>query len=161
MDIVCFSHLRWNFVYQRPQHLLTRFAKYNRVFVWEEPFLDASEDFYTITQQPDSNIWVVVPHLKKDHNESNVNAAQTYLLNKLLQKLEINNYLLWYYSPMALSFSENLSPKLVVYDCMDELSGFKFAPPSLKEKEARLFNLADIVFTGGNHLYSAKKKSTS
>ena len=157
MDIVCFSHLRWNFVYQRPQHLLTRFAKFNRVFVWEEPFLDASEDYYSITQQPDSNIWIVVPHLKREHNESNINAAQNFLLNKLFQKLEISNYLLWYYSPMALAFSGNLSPKLIMYDCMDELSGFKFAPPSLKENEARLFNLADIVFTGGNHLYSAKK----
>ncbi len=157
MDIVCFSHLRWDFVYQRPQHLLTRFAKFNRVFVWEEPFLDSNEDYYTITQQNDSNLWVVVPHLKRDHNELNVNTAQNFLLHKLFQKLEINNYLLWYYSPMALGFSNDLSPKLVLYDCMDELSGFKFAPPALKEFEARLFSIADIVFTGGNNLYNAKK----
>lgn len=157
MDIVCFSHLRWDFVYQRPQHLLTRFAKFNRVFVWEEPLNDSIEDHYTITQQTDSNLWVIVPHLKKDYNEFNANAAQNFLLHNFFQKFDVHNYLLWYYSPMALDFSNDLSPKLVMYDCMDELSGFKFAPPSLKENEARLFNLADIVFTGGNNLYNAKK----
>ena len=81
MDIVCFSHLRWDFVYQRPQHLLTRFAKFNRVFVWEEPLNDSIEDHYTITQQTDSNLWVIVPHLKKDYNEFNADAAQNFLLH--------------------------------------------------------------------------------
>ena len=41
-DILCLSHLRWDFVFQRPQHFLTRFAKHQRVFYVEEPDQDAT-----------------------------------------------------------------------------------------------------------------------
>jgi len=37
--LVCFSHLRWDFVWQRPQHLLSRFAQRMDVAVVEEPVL--------------------------------------------------------------------------------------------------------------------------
>jgi len=65
--------------------------------------------------------------------------------------------MLWYYTPMALHYSDHLNPSLIIYDCMDELSAFKFAPPELKKLEARLFESADLVFTGGYSLYQAKK----
>ena len=65
--------------------------------------------------------------------------------------------MLWYYSPMALSYSNHLYPELTIYDCMDELSAFKFAPPELKEMETHLLSRADLVFTGGYSLYEAKK----
>ncbi|MBC7423143.1 MAG: UDP-galactopyranose mutase [Ferruginibacter sp.] len=157
LDIVCFSHLRWNFVYQRPQHLLSRFAKNSRVFILEEPIYDASSDYYDITKQLDVNVWIVVPHLVRNYTEQQIVQAQKALLDDLLSSMNIIGYLLWYYSPMALSFSDHLTAQAVVYDCMDELSGFKFAHAKLKENEARLFKMADIVFTGGHHLYSAKK----
>ena len=157
LDIVCLSHLRWNFVYQRPQHLLTRFAKKSRVFIWEEPIYDATCSYYDIIQQPDENIWIVVPHLERGTSEAETILAQKSLLNDLMASLNINNYLLWYYSPMALDFTDHLKGQVVVYDCMDELSNFKFASPRLKSNEARLFKMADIVFTGGHHLYAAKK----
>ena len=71
--------------------------------------------------------------------------------------MKIDQYMLWYYSPMALSFSSHLTPEIILYDCMDELSAFKFAPPALKKYERQLFSKADIVFTGGHNLYKAKK----
>ena len=37
MTLLCFSHLRWNFVFQRPQHLMSRFAREMNVIFWEEP----------------------------------------------------------------------------------------------------------------------------
>ena len=155
-DLVCFSHLRWNFVFQRPQHLLSRFAKDFRVFFIEEPVFDAQSDSLLISLSKE-NVWVVVPHLNRHHNEQQVIEKQRELLSRFFVNLEINRYLFWYYTPMALSFSNHFKPILTVFDNMDELSAFKFAPPSLLEKEQELLNMADIVFTGGNSLYAAKK----
>jgi UDP-galactopyranose mutase len=78
-------------------------------------------------------------------------------LDELFIKKQIKDFVLWFYTPMAMSFAEYLEPKAVIYDCMDELSGFKFAPPALLENEAKLFQKADLVFTGGQSLYEAKK----
>ena len=157
LDILCLSHLRWNFVYQRPQHLLSRFALNCRVFVWEEPIFDASFSYLDIKKQPDANIWIMVPHLMPGGSDIENISAQRSLINEMMASMHINNYLLWYYSPMAMDFTDHLSAEVIVYDCMDELSNFKFASPGLKENEARLFKIADIVFTGGHHLYAAKK----
>lgn len=159
MDIVCFSHLRWNFVYQRPQHLLSRFAKTQRVFYIEEPFFHSQTDTYEVIVTPE-NVNVINMHLKGSPAEENVE-RQKMLLAELFSKCNIQNYLCWYYTPMALLISEQLKPAVVVYDCMDELAAFKFAPPLLKHLEAELFEKADIVFTGGYTLYEAKKHQHS
>jgi UDP-galactopyranose mutase len=154
-DIICFCHLRWNFVYQRPQHLLSRFARGQRVFLVEEPVYDEQAEYLEITQDADSKVWVIVPHLQAGRPDDIV--AQSRLLNSLLDTMNIKEYLLWYYSPMALAWSDHLKPVLVVYDCMDELSAFKFAPPELVQWERQLFKKADIVFTGGYSLYQKKR----
>ena len=155
-DLVCFSHLRWNFVYQRPQHLLSRFAKHTRVFFIEEPIFHDAEDKLHI-EEPMKNVYVVVPHLQHGCNEQEVLVKQKEMVNNLFSVMEITNYFSWYYTPMALPFSDHLQPKLVVYDCMDELSAFKFAPPALTENERVLMQKADVVFTGGYSIYEAKK----
>jgi hypothetical protein len=154
MDIICFCHLRWNFVYQRPQHLLSRFSKDNRVFFFEEPVYDASSPHYTLTQDEASKTLVVTPHLPEGIDTT---VALRELLDHLIAAEHINPGIAWYYSPMSLGFSNHLKPTIIVYDCMDELSAFRFAPPALKQYEAMLFDKADIVFTGGHHLYEAKQ----
>lgn len=155
MNIICFSHLRWNFVYQRPQHLFTRFAKHHTIYFIEEPLFHENDDSYSIAIATE-NIFVITPYLNNNSNTDSV-ARQAALLNKLIAEQQIKQYVCWYYSPMALQFSDHLHPSLIVYDCMDELSAFKFAPPELKQIEQQLFNKADIVFTGGYSLYHAKK----
>jgi UDP-galactopyranose mutase len=35
--IIVFSHLRWDFVYQRPQHILSRLSKHYSILYFEEP----------------------------------------------------------------------------------------------------------------------------
>lgn len=155
-DLVCFSHLRWNFVYQRPQHLLSRFAQQTRVFFVEEPIFHDAPDKLHI-EQPEKNVYVVVPLLQHGKSEEDVLKMQKEMVNNLLSVMEINNYFVWYYTPMALPFSDHLTPKMVVYDCMDELSAFKFAPPALTENEKVLMQKADVVFTGGYSIYEAKK----
>ena len=155
VDIVCFSHLRWNFVYQRPQHLLSRFSKNSRVFFIEEPIWDTGQEIISTTQVAE-NITVVVPYLSSEKSDETV-ALQREMLDRLFEEMNITDYIFWYYSPMALPFSDHANPKMIVYDCMDELSSFKNAPIELKENEAKLIKKADIMFTGGNSLYHAKK----
>ena len=156
IDLVCFSHLRWNFVYQRPQHLLSRFTKCSRVFYIEEPIFHDDADKLHINKTPE-NVYVITPHLKHGCSEDELILKQKQMLNNLLSVMDINNYFTWYYTPMALPFTEHLTPKLIVYDCMDELSAFKFAPVALKDREQQLLEKADVVFTGGYSIYEAKK----
>jgi UDP-galactopyranose mutase len=155
--LLCFSHLRWDFVYQRPQHLLSRFAtKYTVLFI-EEPYWDAPlEPTITITPKSD-NLWVVAPHLPAGINDQQADKMQRELLDKFLKGQNLDEFIFWYYTPMALSFSNHVKPAVVLYDCMDELSNFKNPPPGLRENEEALLKKADIVFTGGQSLYEAKK----
>lgn len=155
LDLVCFSHLRWGFVYQRPQHLLSRFAKHTRVIFVEEPMWHDAPDVMRITQDA-NNLFVAVPHLQHGAEGCPLKRQQK-LVDSIFPQLNINRYFSWYYTPMALPFTEHLQPEFVVYDCMDELSAFKFAPPELTAREKQLLHMADVVFTGGHSIYEAKK----
>jgi glycosyltransferase involved in cell wall biosynthesis len=156
-DLLCFSHLRWDFVYQRPQHLLKRCARERRVFFVEEPIFDNGSLRLDVSER-DPNLRVVVPHLPQGLRSE---VAKTAVLHEMVQRLlvenNINQYLSWYYTPMALDFTRHLKPLAVIYDCMDELSAFKGAPESLTQRERELFERADLVFTGGQSLYEAKR----
>lgn len=154
-DLICFSHLRWDSVFQRPQHLLTRCAALQRVFYFEEPIIDSSEPWLEL-ELVREGLWVVVPHLPPGLEGSEAARQQAHLLDGMLSQLRITRYVTWYYTPMALAFSRHLKPAAVVYDCMDELTGFRGAPAALREREAELLRLADVVFTGGRSLYEAK-----
>ena len=152
-DLICVSHLRWNFVFQRPQHLLTRCANERRVFYIEEPFHDA-DGSPRLDVQRVGRVTVVVPHLVAGQDDS---SALRRLVDELIDTEGIERYVLWYYTPMALGFTAHLKPEAVVYDCMDELSGFANAPAELKLREAELLRRASVVFTGGQSLYEAKR----
>lgn len=157
MDIICLSHLRWNFVYQRPQHLMTRFARQCRVFYIEEPLFD-SEDSSFDAELNEDDVNVISFHLSANLTDEARISEQQKLMLSVFDHFKIDKYVSWYYTPMALDIMRYTPALLViVYDCMDELSAFKFAPPILKEKEKELLRKADVVFTGGHTLYEAKK----
>jgi UDP-galactopyranose mutase len=156
-DLICFSHLRWDFVYQRPQHLLSRFSQQQRVFFIEEPIIEAEGKSYLEIGNPIANVWVVVPHLTEGLGEIDLNFTQKRFVNQLFAEYSISHYIFWYYTPMAIAFTSHLQPLAIVYDCMDELSAFKGASPTLKAREIELLRRADIVFTGGESLYEAKR----
>jgi len=156
IDVVCLSHLRWNFVFQRPQHLLSRCARTRRVHFVEEPLMEPGATPRLQTSASDG-VTVVVPVLPDGMNAAEIVAAQRTLLDAYLSEARIQDYLLWYYTPMALQFTDHLSPRVVIYDCMDELSAFKGAPPALTTLEADLLQRASLVFTGGQSLYEAKR----
>ncbi|AHM60874.1 UDP-galactopyranose mutase [Flammeovirgaceae bacterium 311] len=157
-DVVCLSHLRWDFVYQRPQHLLSRFARHTRLYFVEEPiFEDISVPRLEVSGR-EQNIQLVVPHLPHGLSPEHVEMEQRQLLDRFFAEKGLDRYIFWYYTPMALGFTNHFRPVLTVYDCMDELSAFKFAPVRLKELEQELFKKADLVFTGGQSLYEAKQQ---
>lgn len=155
VDLLCLSHLRWDFVYQRPQHLLSRCARDRRVFFFEEPIVGEGPAHLDVTPRGD-NLWVAVPRLPAGLDAREAEALQEGLVDQLLVEREIVEHALWYYSPMPLGFTRHLRPTATIYDCMDELSGFAGAPPLLREREEELFRRADVVFTGGHSLYEVK-----
>jgi UDP-galactopyranose mutase len=157
-DVLCFSHLRWGFVYQRPNHLMSRCARDRRVFFVEEPVFDAATPHLEVKQVEGGGPFVVVPHLARGPAAGS-EATQRRLVDDLVGEWHVRDPLLWFYTPMALAWSRHLAPRAsaVVYDCMDELTLFDGAPPALAERERELFELADVVFTGGPSLYEAKK----
>ena len=162
--LLVFSHLRWHFVTQRPQHLLTRAAQSRHVYFWEEPLFHCAADpqslgrdggsleFHQAEQTPD--VTVIRPHF--NYGEDPIR-GQRRLLNRFLSHRCLERFDSWFYTPMALSFSGHLHPRVTVYDCMDELSAFLGAPPELIEQENELFRVADVIFTGGQSLYEAKR----
>ncbi|MBW4419952.1 MAG: glycosyltransferase family 1 protein [Myxacorys californica WJT36-NPBG1] len=160
-DLVCFSHLRWDFVYQRPQHLLTRCTQERRTFFIEEPVFESSASWWLEVSRRECGVWVGVPHLPHGMSEEMLAAMQQSLVDELFTEFAIANPMLWYYNPLALSFTNHLEPVYVVYDCMDELTAFKGASATLKNWEAQLFKRADVVFTGGQSLYEAKQHQHS
>lgn len=156
-DLICLSHLRWDFVWQRPQHLMSRFARDRRVFFVEEPIWEDTEPRLEVGERK-GGVKVAVPRLPHGLTPGQADAAQAELLRRMLEEHEVTEYVLWYYTPMALPFAEGLEPLAVVYDCMDELSLFRGAPRELVDRESRLLSAADLVFTGGQSLYEAKRE---
>jgi glycosyltransferase involved in cell wall biosynthesis len=155
MDVLCFSHLRWNFVFQRPQHLMTRCAVERRVYFFEEPMLDARKP--SLETYVDGGVVVVVPHLPPGTGQADRAVVVRGLLLELIGSQHISNPLLWYYTPMALEYSRGVRHSGIVFDCMDELSAFAGAPAALVALERELLAMASVVFTGGQSLFQAKR----
>lgn len=156
--IVVFSHLRWEFVYQRPQQLLSRLAARRPVFFVEEPKPGAAVASLE-THVPCAGVTVLCMHVpgeREGFDDEHFHVMRE-LLGRFLAAQQITDYLLWFYTPLALPLAQRMAPRGTVYDCMDELAAFDFAPPALIERESALFRQVDLVFTGGRSLYEAKK----
>jgi UDP-galactopyranose mutase len=158
-DLICLSHLRWDFIYQRPQHLMSRFARDRRVFFVEEPRLVPDEVPGLDLLRRGDQLWVVVPRLPEALPWELRGTVLSALMNQLMTQERIVLPILWYYTPMAMAFTGHIASSMVVYDCMDELANFKGAPANISRYEALLFQRAGVVFTGGHALYEAKCKS--
>ncbi len=158
--LLCLSHLRWDFVFQRPQHLLTRAARDHDVIFFEEPAFKPGVSAPRLERHPvPEGVSVAVPVLPEGMaaDAAAVADAQRAMLDGLLAPEAGRRLIAWFYTPMALEFAGHLVPDVTVYDCMDELSAFRGAPPGLLRLERALLDRADLVFTGGRSLYEAKR----
>ncbi|MDQ4149634.1 MAG: UDP-galactopyranose mutase [Actinomycetota bacterium] len=153
-DLIVFSHLRWTFVWQRPQHLISRMKVPGRVWFIEEPVSAevaeprlAIEDRGAVTR-----VWLEVPD-KKPHIGFGAPEASPY--GKLLDQLlwGVADPVVWLYTPMALDLAQQRKPALLVYDVMDDLASFKWAPESLRLRYLQSLDSSDIVFAGGRSLF--------
>ncbi|WP_220432151.1 glycosyltransferase family 1 protein [Falsirhodobacter xinxiangensis] len=159
VPLICFSHLRWDFVLQRPQHLMSRFAAERPVWFWEEaiptdhhlPYLE----FHAFDGTSVQSIRPRVPHGMPQQE------TLTRLLDQFLAITGITLPVMWFYTPQMWPFAAHVAASAIVYDCMDELSGFRFAPPDLARNEAALIAHADLVFTGGHSIFEAKRGAHS
>ena len=156
--LLCLSHLRWGFVYQRPQHVMSRLAKDYDVLFFEEPLRDEIAEPTLEKSQPAEGVTVLVPRLPASFDHQQAVEAQRQLLDRYLALHAPAQLLLWYFTPMSLDFTAHLEGQVTVFDCMDELSAFKGAPRELVEKERQLMQRADVVFTGGISLWEAKRQ---
>ena len=156
--LICFSHLRWDFVTQRPQHLMKRFAAERAVFFWEEPIAcDHSRPYLEYHPFPEDGVTVLRPRIPAGWSMAETEAALSTLLKMLVETSVRGKPVLWFYTPMMFGFAGRTAADTIVYDCMDELSAFRFADPALVAREAELITAADVMFTGGYSLYEAKR----
>lgn len=156
--LIVFSHLRWDFVYQRPQQLLSRLARRFPVLFIEEPVPNARSAVLE-RLQPCSGVEVLRPHLTggaSGFHDDHIPQLHRMLAD-YLKAHALNDYWLWFYTPMAVPLAAAFAPRGVVYDCMDELAAFRHAPRQLLQRENVLFGSADLVFTGGPSLFESKR----
>lgn len=164
-DLIVASHLRWSFVWQRPQQLLSRLARHHRILFVEEPIHTAEGETPTVPvlQEVMPGVVTLTPRVP----ESLCGDVPLWLwpcselitqqVRDTMRALDFRHRVLWHYTPTPEFMVEAVHPEMLVYDVMDELANFKFAPPQLREREQRLLRQAAIVFTGGASLYDAKK----
>jgi glycosyltransferase involved in cell wall biosynthesis len=155
--LICFSHLRWNFVHQRPQHLLSRAAQHYSVLFFEEPLIEGTGVPELRSMVSPEGVRVLTPLLPARTGMRSAVNLQRRMVDALLAGVDPANLFAWYYTPMALRFTAHLQPSVCIYDNMDELSAFHNAPPQLIALESELFARAGVVFTGGQSLYEAKR----
>ena len=155
--LICFSHLRWGFVYQRPQHLLVRALRDYRVTFIEEPIIEPRAEPHLRRSEPSEGLEVLSPIFPEGLAAAQALEHQRKLLDQHLAGVQHSIEVSWYYTPMALRFSHHVHFPIVVYDCMDELSQFKGAPRELLALEQLLLSRAALVLTGGLSLYEVKR----
>ena len=156
--LVVFSHLRWDFVYQRPQHVVSRLAKRWRVVFVEEPVHDAGPS-HVETLSVEDGVTVLrfhTPVTAPGFHDDQLAELRPLLANAL-RTLGVGDYGVWFYTPMALPLLTELKPSIIVYDCMDELAAFRNPPRQLLQRESALLRIANVVFTGGPSLYRSKR----
>lgn len=157
--LIAFSHLRWNFVFQRPQHLHTRFARHYRVLFVEEPVHDPDRCYVErLTLFPGVEVLRAhTPVPKGGFHDDQMPWLQRLFAGHFASHDFGDNGVVWFHTPMALPLLRHLRPSVVAYDCMDDLASFRGAPPALRARERTLMRLADVVFTGGLSLYRARR----
>jgi glycosyltransferase involved in cell wall biosynthesis len=158
-NLVVFSHLRWSFVHQRPQHLLGRLAGQWRITFIEEPMHTEGPPFVEAVEIAE-NLTVLIPHtpLKAPGFHDDQFDVLYPMIDDWLTHQGMEQTVVWLSTPMALPLAQALDPLCLVYDCMDELSAFKDAPRQLWQRESALMRQAALVLCGGPSLYEARRR---
>jgi len=156
-NLLCFSHLRWDFLLQRPQQLLLRFADDTNVYFVENPVFDAKDKPYFSFGTRSETLWKMVPHLRPGLSSSQITKCMIQLIDEFLVNADLDNWTFWYYTSSSLAFTKKHKPRLTIFDCMDEVSMFRRSPQEMTILEKKLVEKADLIFTQGYSLNDNKK----
>lgn len=166
-SLIVHCHLRWDFVWQRPQQFLSRMAKKHRVLFVEGPILVEGNDapryeLHPCPKTPGVTIMQTFLPANRFGEGAWVDAQRRQLLEEALSgplKGKFERPVQWFYDPMAVEAHLGHHGAIAtVYDCMDELSQFKGAPAGLIDRERRLLRAADVVFAGGRKMRESKAR---
>ena len=163
--IIVHCHLRWDFVWQRPQQIFSRLARQHRVLFIEDPVIAEGEPHLAI-DEPYPNLVRIVPQIPQALAVDADRDAEIFypLIRRALQEHPLlagrfEQPVQWFYSPMpAPGYLGKFGGPGIVYDCMDELANFRFAPPDIADRERFVMSKADVVFTGGYQLFESKSR---
>lgn len=154
-DLVVLSHLRWNWVWQRPQHLISRLADSHAVWFVEEPLPSRVEEPVVRVEAcpPVTRVWLEVPEGSLDGSyEGRWGREYLAALTELMGGRRRGRRV-WLYTPLALEVARALEPNVLIYDVMDDLAAFRGASPAMRLRHRQALREADLVFTGGVSLY--------
>lgn len=163
--IIVHCHLRWDFVWQRPQQIFSRLARNHRILFIEDPVIADGEPRLQV-DEPYPNLVRIVPQIPQ-HLAVDADRDAEIFLPQIRQALRTHPMLAgrfdravhWFYSPMpAPGYMDRFDTVGVVYDCMDELANFRFAPPDIGARERFVMSRAAVVFTGGHKLFESKSR---
>lgn len=161
LTLICLAHTNWDHVWQRPQHLMSRFASRCRVVYIDPPQTVGAHEKAHLQERPgDNGVRVLRPILPARQGDTNIQVLSQFMASVLAECGP--NIILWIYSPIATMFAAlaKSQTKLTVYDCMDDYASFQtgFAPSEMRSQERLLLSLVDLVFTGGHSMYEARKQ---
>lgn len=157
-DIVCLSHLRWGGVHQRPHHLMERFGRRGRVLFCEEPVFGEASNPRLEVNSASEGVFVLQPWLPAGLEPEALAIVESVLLNALLHEMEVRRYVLWYYSPLALRYTEYFAPLAVVYDRLEALDDWEGPSAELLARDRQLLTRSDLIFTAGHRQYLAGRQ---
>jgi len=161
--ILVHCHLNWDWVWQRPQQFMSRLARRHPVLFVEThaPSPAISEARAAMRKSSVDNVNLLQVQFPLDQWQDGrfVDRERRRLVQEAIDSLlpRFHRPVQWFYDPMAVTaFAGHMNERLNVYDCMDELSKFRGAPPEIIERERALLRVADVVFTGGRKMWESK-----
>jgi protoporphyrinogen oxidase len=157
-SLIVFSHVRWDAMRERPQHVLTRLARTWRVLFVEEPVFGAGDPHAQLRAVHDG-VTVLRPHtpLTAPGFHDDQIPLLTKLLGRAIAHERIAEYGTWFCTPMALPLLHRLDPRVVVYDCVDGVAAHDDAPRQFVQRENALLRVANVVFCSGPGLFAARR----
>lgn len=165
--LIVHSHLNWDWVWQRPQQLLSRFSERHRVLFVEEPRLEPALPSSTIRVRevadfPNILILQMSFPASRAGEPDWLDGERRRLLQSFLAApigAKFVKPVQWFYDPKAVTaFAGQMDERAIVYDCMDQLSQFRYAAADLAKRERELLTLSDVVFAGGPRIWEEKSK---
>lgn len=154
-DLLVFSPTEWDFVYHRPQHLLTRFAKYRRVFYFGPPRWGMTDIPRLHLHETTEGVQIVTPYLPEGTSGEDISLSLKDLVDELIFEEDLSKFTLQYYYPEAIDFTRHLNPARIIFDKIQGFSLLKGSSPDLKLKESELLERCQLVVTAGHSLYES------